>query len=297
MSMELQNFTYLVHLKSPSDFNAFDQIEHPAVLSVSLDNINWLENRSEAIWTKVKFIILIYSEKNGDDLFGHYLRFPKISFLFSEERYAELLPSLKDSNFGEFIDQASSSMNLSSVDKAKVKFEKSFTLTNTEERWLAYSEIKELVEPLPCFLGFPDIVGVIASELITNGFFDAYRDVGTDKPVSPDRKSKFSLPEGHSVRFDIFADDEFLWLYVKDTFGTLNKADIFRSLHRAATEKTVKLDSDGGAGLGLYMIFLWASEMIFKLTENQSTEILCKLKITKRNLIFEKQKATLIILG
>ncbi len=86
-----------------------------------------------------------------------------------------------------------------------------------------------------------------------------------------------------------------MWLFVRDPFGTLDKSTLIAALLRAATEKAPIADSEGGAGLGLKMVYECASELVFGLSEGESTLVGCKLRITRRNKIFDAELASLHI--
>ena len=174
---------------------------------------------------------------------------------------------------------------------------RNFTLTNSQERWLCYEEIDKYVESLEVFNDFKNIVKTATSELLTNAFYDAPRNPETGESLNPNRKAKINLvpPKEVEFTFGLTPDNKYLWLFVKDPFGSLDKPTLVAALLRAATEHTALLDHTGGAGLGLKMVYEWASELVFGLTQGESTLVGCKFKLTRRNRIFDAELASLHI--
>lgn len=255
-----------------------------------LDNIKDLKSHSNYQ------ILLSYRNKSYELLFQSYFSHKEISFLFPEdfkEKYVffiELYHQLITSN------SKNSFLDITMNNQLNLKFINHFTLKNSDERWACFDEIRRFTETLPCFSDFSNIIDVVASELITNSFYDAYRDPITNLSVIPNRKVSFSLPANHKIEVKIAVDNSYFWFYIKDSFGTLNKDTLFKALDRAASEKQVKLNSPGGAGIGLYMVFLWSTELYFCFNKNISTEILCKIKLTKRHKEFDQNSPFLTII-
>lgn len=171
----------------------------------------------------------------------------------------------------------------------------SLKLSESRERWACYEELEKYTKKLEAFSDFTSIVKTAASELITNAFYDAPKNPETGKSLNPNRKSKVSLVPPRQVEVTYGLSGDYFWLFVRDPFGTLDKPTVIASLLRAATERAPKLDIEGGAGLGLKMVYEWASELVFGLAEGESTLVGCKLRITKRNRVFDAELASLHI--
>jgi hypothetical protein len=165
-------------------------------------------------------------------------------------------------------------------------------LTKSTERWACYDEIGAFADGLECFPDFSNIVKTVASELITNAFYDAPRSEETGEALFPDRNLLVEVQPPQKIEFTYGISGSYLWVKVTDPYGTLNRKTLVKALHRAATEKTPRMDSPGGAGLGLIMLCDYASEIIFSIDEKKATTVACKLLITKRNRIFTEQAAT-----
>jgi hypothetical protein len=172
---------------------------------------------------------------------------------------------------------------------------KTIKLTSSSDRWKCYEEIGKYAEDLNVFSDFPNIVKTAASELITNAFYDAPKNPDTGSSLNPNRKTVVNLVPPNDVEFTFGTSGDYLWLFVKDPFGTLDKKTVIAALLRAATERTALTGDDGGAGLGLKMVYEWASELVFGLAKGESTLVGCKLKITRRNRDFDAELASLHI--
>ncbi|MCB9025164.1 MAG: hypothetical protein H6625_02495 [Bdellovibrionaceae bacterium] len=174
---------------------------------------------------------------------------------------------------------------------------KSYLLSESQERWACYDGITEYLENLSVFPDFSNIIKMAASELLTNAFYDAPKNPETGKSLNPSRKSKIHLVPPKKVEFTLgmSEDNQYLWMFVRDPFGTLDKSTLVAALLRAAIERTAKLDQEGGAGLGLKIVYERASELVFGLNIGESTLVGCKFKLTKRNLIFDAELASLHI--
>lgn len=169
-------------------------------------------------------------------------------------------------------------------------------MEDSSDRFLCYEQIIQYISTLNCFSGFSDIVHTATSELLSNAFYDAPRDMVADRAHVLDRSKVVRLQAPNSVTF-LFGlqDDNFLWVGTVDSFGSLNRPKLIQSLKRASEERTAVLNKEGGAGLGLYMLFNWATSLYFVLEKNKKTEAYIKFKISRRRITFEKEKASIHI--
>jgi hypothetical protein len=168
-------------------------------------------------------------------------------------------------------------------------------LQDSQSRWGCYEELKSYVQKLKVFPDFSNIATTAASELITNAFYDAPKNPETGRSLNPDRKTHVRLAEPQKIEFIYGTRGDYLWLIVRDPFGSLDKRTVVASLLRAATERTALTQSEGGAGLGLKMVYEWASELVFSLSKGVSTTVACKLKLTRRHREFDSELASLHI--
>lgn len=168
------------------------------------------------------------------------------------------------------------------------------TLSQTNDRWQAYEDIAKYVSQLQCFPDFTQITQTVASELLTNAFYDAKRHHPTGQEFHGDRTSEFSVDPDH-VQFFYGRDDEHLWLTVKDPFGSLSRTTLIKAMCRAANERTPIIHGVGGAGLGLIIVYEFCSAVYFVLSEGNFTSVSCKLKLSKRSRDFSMELPSLHI--
>ncbi|MGZ3722001.1 MAG: hypothetical protein ACXVA9_03660 [Bdellovibrionales bacterium] len=179
---------------------------------------------------------------------------------------------------------------------AALREKQEIEIVNSGDCETIYSQLSEYALKQDCFSGFEAVVLTSASELLTNAFYNGKRDPKTGAALVSDRNIKFALDPGELITLTFGRDDEYLWLIVRDCFGSLDRATLATALNRAACERKPILDSAGGAGLGLFMVYEWASEMLVTLDQGRSTTFACKFKLTKRNKIFEQELSALHIL-
>lgn len=168
-------------------------------------------------------------------------------------------------------------------------------MSESSHRWKCFDEVGKYAEELHVFPDFPNIVRTAASELITNAFYDAPKNPDTGRSLNSDRRSLVNLIPPQEIEFSFGTSGDYMWLFVRDPFGSLDKRTVVASLLRAATEKSPLTSDEGGAGLGLKMVYEWSSELVFGLSQGESTLVGCKLKITKRNRDFDSELASLHI--
>jgi hypothetical protein len=152
----------------------------------------------------------------------------------------------------------------------------------------AFEKMSAYLEGAACFSGFKEMMVTAASELLTNAFYNGPRDA-QGKALTADRKVKFALPNHQFVKFSFGKVDEYFWMSVSDNFGTLDRNTLINAMNRAATERTAKTEGVGGAGLGLIMLFEWASEIGFKLSTGVSTTVACRFKMVRRQKEFDAE--------
>lgn len=161
-------------------------------------------------------------------------------------------------------------------------------LNHVDQCQQAFTGVRDFLEKQACFTGFAEMMVTAASELLTNAFYNGPK-ASDGSAVTSDRKVKFLLPANQEIQFSYGKTEGYFWMSVSDCFGTLDRATLIKALNRAATEKTARTDTAGGAGLGLIMLFEWASEIGFKLSTGVSTTVACRFKISKRQKEFDSE--------
>ncbi|PWU21446.1 MAG: hypothetical protein C5B49_02625 [Bdellovibrio sp.] len=163
-------------------------------------------------------------------------------------------------------------------------------LVCSDQRRQAIEDFGNYVKPAGVFDGFEHIARTVASELLTNAFYNAPRAVD-GRALQASRTEVIQIQSPHYIEFAYGDDGDHLWLRVTDPFGTFSRKKLLHNLMRCARYKMLRVRENGpGAGIGLYMIFRWASELRFEFEEGRRTTVLVKLLKTKRLKVFESQR-------
>jgi hypothetical protein len=102
-------------------------------------------------------------------------------------------------------------------------------------------------------------VGEVVHELITNAMYDAPIDAHGQVLYAHDRTANIQLATENRVTFRYGTDGLRLVVETVDRFGRLRRADLVRSLRRAASGQVNR--AQGGAGIGLSMVYRTAQAL------------------------------------
>lgn len=165
-----------------------------------------------------------------------------------------------------------------------------FQLAQSEDRWKLIEQLGDYARSKPVFETFPDMAKTIASELLTNAFYNAPQDK-TGRAIQPDRGEGVFIHPPRYVDFSYGDDGTHLWLRVSDPFGTFSRNKLLEHLMNCASrDQLVVRDGIGGAGIGLFMVFRWATQLLFVFQPGHETFVLVKLLKTKRMRAFDSQR-------
>jgi hypothetical protein len=164
-----------------------------------------------------------------------------------------------------------------------------FTLRSPNQMNEARGHLEKATTGITAFSEFTRITQTVASELLLNSFYHAPIDEVTGKPRNRLSQKNFSLGPNEAIQLNYGKDREYFWIAVTDPFGSLTKEKLLSCLTRCtATERCQIREGDSGAGVGLYMVYNWASEMFFSIEPNAETTVACKILIAKRNRDFHR---------
>jgi phosphoserine phosphatase RsbU/P len=136
----------------------------------------------------------------------------------------------------------------------------------------------ELIESIDVsgFFDSPvDYLKIMANELITNAFYHM-----KDAPTHERKESIFLTPP-QSIQFSVGKDLSRIALSVVDQSGTLSRDQLIFSLERSFREKTPRQRTPG-AGLGLYLVYQYANQLIVNSRSHEKTEIIAIIEASKR---------------
>lgn len=171
----------------------------------------------------------------------------------------------------------------------------SHKLVHSRDRWKLIESMGSFVGTRDVFSEFPDICMTVASELLTNAFYNAPRDK-FGRTLEPDR-TKDVMVGFNPVQFSYGDDGKHIWMKVSDPFGTFNRYSLLNHLLRSVGKDSIEVNlGKGGAGIGIFMVFRWASQLLFLFEPGQETTVLVKLLKTKRRKTFETQRTVLEVI-
>lgn len=166
-----------------------------------------------------------------------------------------------------------------------------FQIAKSEERWKLIEQLGDYARSKPVFETFPDMAKTIASELLTNAFYNAPQDA-SGRAIQPNRADQVAFHPPRFVDFSYGDDGTHLWIRVGDPFGTFSREKLLDHLMSCASrDQLVVREGVGGAGIGLFMVFRWASELLFVFEPGRETFVMVKLLKTKRMRTFDSQRA------
>lgn len=168
-------------------------------------------------------------------------------------------------------------------------------LLHSRDRWKHIENMGEYLQKKEVFAEFPDICMTVASELLTNAFYNAPQDK-FGRTLEPDR-TRDVMVGPNPVQFSYGDDGNHIWLKVSDPFGTFNRYSLLNHLIKMVAKDTIEVNlGKGGAGIGIFMVFRWASQLLFLFEPGQETTVMVKLLKTKRRKTFESQRTILEVI-
>lgn len=117
------------------------------------------------------------------------------------------------------------------------------------------------------------VLGVL-EELITNSIYHPYRGEKGQPKYQRSKPAFLTENEWLTVRFH--SDERGVFLSVADQGGTLNFPVISRAFSRCYGDHTTQIeDKEGGAGLGVYMVFEAVTHLKISVDPGSCTEFSC----------------------
>lgn len=169
-------------------------------------------------------------------------------------------------------------------------------MTMSHERWAAIEDLGEYIKVQAVFGDLVEIGKTVASELLTNAFYNAPR-APTGEPLQPHRSRTARMTPPAKIKFNFGDDGSHIWLSVTDPFGTFKRDKLFKLLAGNARDAKMRVNEGvGGAGIGIYLMYKWASQILFEFVPGERTTVLVKLIKTRRQKAFANQRAVLEVL-
>lgn len=143
-------------------------------------------------------------------------------------------------------------------------------------------EILDGIDFTPFFEGPKNYIKVIYNELLTNAFYHM-QDLS-----SQDRSESIFVAHEESVRLKLGLDKQKIAISVADHNKALSKEKILSSLQRSFRDKRPN-NRTPGAGLGLYLVFHHANQLIFNCSAEHGNEIIAIIDVNKRYRNYKKR--------
>jgi hypothetical protein len=151
-----------------------------------------------------------------------------------------------------------------------------YELKSSAERSSALDSLEAFLRELDLQQAMNTVILTVADELMMNAVYSAPRDdLGRPKYEHLDRRSQFDLTDKERVLLRYGCDGRNVVLSVNDNFGALAREMIFKYIGSGLfKEKGVIEQKDGGAGLGLHLVFNSISQLVFNVDRGRRTEVI-----------------------
>jgi len=132
-------------------------------------------------------------------------------------------------------------------------------------------------------------IQLVLNELVTNAIYNAPVDANLrPKYKTTHRKENFELLESEFVEVTAALGGNMAYMTIKDQFGRLDRDTLTQYIARGF-EIGHSEEKDGGAGLGLFLIFSMSNQFIVKRKAGQWQEITIVIEHLKRNKNFQER--------
>ena len=146
-------------------------------------------------------------------------------------------------------------------------------LRRADQREGELDKLRELLRELRAPRTTIQAIVNATDEMLTNAMYNAPVDeAGNTRYAKIDRREKVTLRPSEHVVLCYGADGTQFGVSVVDNFGQLTHERVLECLHRCSGRGDQIEHKEGGAGLGLYMLFSAAQQTIFNVAPGQRTE-------------------------
>ncbi|HZJ66784.1 MAG TPA: hypothetical protein VFD36_24930, partial [Kofleriaceae bacterium] len=152
----------------------------------------------------------------------------------------------------------------------------SFLVGDYQEKSLCISQISEFCENMSVRRKYRESIEQCLDEMLMNALYDAPvdeqgRQIFSEIPT----KTRISLRVEQKVVVQYACDGRQFAMAVRDAFGTLERATVFRYLHKCLHDEQQIDRKAGGAGLGLYLMTNSSTNLFFSVLPGVATEAVC----------------------
>ncbi|MEO8548569.1 MAG: hypothetical protein ABI678_01290 [Kofleriaceae bacterium] len=148
-------------------------------------------------------------------------------------------------------------------------------ITRASQRAHVVAELSEQLRRRGQSARVASMTMLVADELISNAVHNAPVDAaGTHYRAELARDKELELDERHQVRLRWGCDARYVALEVTDTFGSLDRDTVLRSLARHDVR-----ESGGGAGMGVALSYRSCDHLVFNLAPGKRTQIIALVDV------------------
>ena len=170
-------------------------------------------------------------------------------------------------------------------------------ITGTQGKVELIDELDRYLDRIDCWASVKRSVSLVADELIMNAIFNAPRGPdGAARYASLDRSGDLTLEPEERAIFRYACDGRNVAISVTDRFGSLDRDVIVHYLQRCFDGGPAEVeDKEGGAGLGLHMVFNSITQLTFNVESGVSTEVIATFYVRSGALAFKTSARSLNI--
>ena len=129
-----------------------------------------------------------------------------------------------------------------------------------------------------------DRIMLVADELFTNVIFNSPETLKANRP----RTDAIPLTTEQEASISIGINQDQIFVCCRDSFGTLDVKKFLERISQCLSDgvrDSIQLDEEGGAGIGSFLMFEFASSMVIGVQKNKQTLIGFTFPTDRRSLI------------
>ena len=156
------------------------------------------------------------------------------------------------------------------------------TISDSTQKHETLEQLSSFLEELDCERRLLLQLETVAEEFIMNALYNAPVAADGSRPfASLPRTEPAVVPADHAARLEFCSDGRLVAIACRDRYGSLTPERISESFGRAirAGEDQVSFAA-GGAGIGLYMVYMFVDQMIVNIQPGKVTEFIGVVDIT-----------------
>ena len=172
-----------------------------------------------------------------------------------------------------------------------------YYIRQADERDEYLQSIIDYCYSLGCRKSQINIVTRLCDELLLNALMDAPFD--SMKNHNLEKRGNIKLPPNLGSKFSYASDGRYIVISVEDSFGGLKREHIIKYLRkcfaRKETDSIIDIKPEGGAGLGIYLIWNSVNQFIVNLDPGIRTECIGIIDLSMKPRAFKSSNKSLHI--